>query len=78
MQIWEHDDYEMPIEEYPGFIGLYFDGSFMPQDELKPLEDFDFGHYYELSQDFGQERRIRVAFGATVHTIVLPSDPWFS
>jgi hypothetical protein len=44
----------------------------MPEGELEPLEGFDFGYYAELLEVFGQERRIRVAFGSTVHTIVFP------
>ena len=76
MEVWDNDDYETPIENYPGYIGCYFDGSFQPQGELEPLEGFDFGHYAELLEDFCQERRIPVAFGSTIHTIVFPNPSY--
>jgi hypothetical protein len=75
MEDWEHDDYETPIENYPGYLGLCLEGTFMPDVDLKELEGFDFRHYARLLEDFGQDRTIHVAFGATTHTIVFE---WWS
>ena len=30
MEAWDNDDYERPIEDYPGYILCYVDGSFQP------------------------------------------------
>jgi hypothetical protein len=37
MELWQTDDYETPIEEYPGYLGLTFDGTFLAREELRPL-----------------------------------------
>ena len=37
MEIWESDDYERPIETYPGYLGYYFDGSLELEPELQRL-----------------------------------------
>ena len=66
MELWENDDDETPIEEYPGYLGLTFDGSFQGQSELAPLLGFDFHKYSELVDDHGGERRL---------TVVLPTGP---
>jgi hypothetical protein len=41
MEIWDNDDQERPIETYPGYLGLTYDGYFDAQFELKPLQYFD-------------------------------------
>jgi hypothetical protein len=74
MKIWESEDRERPIETYPGYLGLYFDGDFMPEKELEPFKNFDFRYYAVLLEEFGKKRPLLIAFGSTQHTIVLPSD----
>jgi hypothetical protein len=66
MEIWDNDDRERPIETYPGYLGLTWDGDFHAQPELKPLHDFDLMQYSELVDDLGGERQL---------DIVLPSGP---
>ena len=39
MELWENDDYERPIETYPGYLGLAHDGTVMLGSELEPLRD---------------------------------------
>jgi hypothetical protein len=60
MEIWDNEDRETPIEEYSGYLGLTWDGTFLTQPELRPLQDFDFRKYSELADDHGGERRLDV------------------
>jgi hypothetical protein len=60
MYIWDNDDYETPIEDYPGYLGLSCDGTFLCGTELKPLES-DFSEYSELVDESGGERRLSIA-----------------
>ena len=46
MEVWEHDDYETPIENYPGYLGLCLEGTFMPDvawPQILPLTMWEFG-----------------------------------
>jgi hypothetical protein len=58
MEIWDNDDYERPIESYPGYLGLFYDGTFSSGPELKPLDDFDFQKYSEIVDENGGARRL--------------------
>lgn len=60
MELWSDDDYETPIESYLGYLGLYFDGSFSAETELKPLQNFDFRKYGELVEEHGGPRQLEV------------------
>src|SRR5271157_1976985 len=60
MELWDNDDYERPIESYPGYLGHAFDGDINAQSELAPLLDFDFRKYSELVDGCGGERHLNV------------------
>jgi hypothetical protein len=62
METWQSDDYERPLETYPGYIGLYFDGTFDPEPALQPLKDFDFTAYGRLiwKHERGRGHRLNV------------------
>jgi hypothetical protein len=66
VELWDNDDREPPMEEYPRYLGYSWDGDFHAESELAPLLDFDFLTYSELVDDRGGERRLNV---------VLPSGP---
>jgi hypothetical protein len=66
MHLWENEDRETPIENYPGYLGLTWDGTFLAQIELRPLQDFDIMKYSDLVDEHGGERRLDVS---------LPSGP---
>lgn len=66
MELWSDDDYERPIESYPGYLGLWFDGSFSAETELKPLQNFDFRKYGELIEEHGEERQLKVLIASGV------------
>ncbi len=61
MEIWENDDDERPIETYPGYLASVWDGTFVSEPILKPLEGFDFRKYSELVDDDGGQRQLSVA-----------------
>ena len=70
MELFDDGDDERQIETYPGYLGLYFDGSLSAQAELRPLESFDFPRYRELVEEHGQRQlRVPLAYGAV--TIVV-------
>lgn len=48
MEIWDNDDYERPIETYPGYLGHTMDHDFFCGTELEPLENIDLTKYNEL------------------------------
>jgi hypothetical protein len=58
MEVWDNDDYERPIESYPGYLGHFYDGTFSPGLELKPLDDFDFRKYSGIVDENGGVRRL--------------------
>ena len=60
MELWDNDDYETPIEAYPGYLGHTFDGDLHAQSELAPLLDFDLRKYSELVDEHGGERHLNV------------------
>jgi hypothetical protein len=66
VELWDNDDRETPMEDYPGYLGYSYDGDFHAETELAPLSDFDFRKYSELVDECGGERRLNV---------VLPSGP---
>jgi hypothetical protein len=61
MEIWDNDDYETPIEEYTGYLGLTFDGTFSAETPLQPLTSIDLRKYSELVDEHGGERRLNIA-----------------
>jgi len=60
LELFETDDYETPIEEYPGFLGYTWDGQFFPGPELKTMEEFDWQGYWELFDDDETPREINI------------------
>ena len=70
MEIWDTDDYERPIETYPGYLGLTYDGTFLTEPELQPLQGFEFGKYSELVDSLGGERRLGVHLASGPTTIL--------
>jgi hypothetical protein len=51
-------DDEKPIEEYPGYIGMTWDGEFYPGPELEMFEGFDWSTYWDLIDQHGERRRV--------------------
>ena len=70
MELWESDDRERPIETYPGYLGLSYDGSIDLQPELAALEDFDFQEYNNFVEGNGR-RQLSVALSSGTFSIVL-------
>jgi hypothetical protein len=66
MELWDNYDRETPFDEYPGYLGYWWDGDFHAESELAPLSNFDLLAYNELVDDRGGERQLNV---------VLPSGP---
>ena len=68
MEVWQNDDYEKPIEEYPGYLGLTWDGTFMAGEDLRPLKGFDLQRYSELVDQHGAAAlRTHAANGLNQH-----------
>ena len=49
MELWDNDDQETPIEEYPGYLGVSSDGTVLVGPELRPLRKFDLENIANLS-----------------------------
>lgn len=60
MKPFNNDDYETPIEEYPGYIGYSWDRNFVPGPELTALKDFDWRTYSQRIDEAGGSRTIKV------------------
>ena len=60
MEIWDNDDYETAIEEYPGYLGLTWDGEFSLGPEMSSLSNFDWGTYWELVEESDGPRQLHV------------------
>ena len=75
-EVFECGDRETPIEEYPGYIGTYFDYDFFgaPEAALKPLETFDFQKYRELVEQHGDERELKLDLASGTHNIAIDDD----
>jgi hypothetical protein len=56
MKSLDPDERETPIEEYPGFVGLTWDGEFFPGPEMKALKGFPWRAYWELIDECDQTR----------------------
>ncbi len=60
MELFDSDDRETAIEEYPGFLGYTWDGDFFLGPELKILEEFDWQGYWELYEEDETPREINI------------------
>jgi hypothetical protein len=55
-------EHERPIDEYPGYIGMTWDGEFYPGPGLEDLNSFDWQGYFELIDE--RERKLRVVLAS--------------
>jgi hypothetical protein len=69
MVLWQNDDYETPIEEYPGYLGLIWDGTFLAGEELRPLKGLDLLRYSELVDEHGGMRHLKLTLATGSTTI---------
>jgi hypothetical protein len=60
MELWQNDDYEKPIEEYPGYLGLTWDGDFLAGEDLQALEGFELQRYSELVDQHRGPRHLKL------------------
>jgi hypothetical protein len=70
MEVWQNDNDETPIEEYPGYLGLTCDGTFLAGKELQPLKGFDLLRYSELVDEHGGTRHLKLTLPTGSTTIV--------
>jgi hypothetical protein len=57
-------DYETPVQETPGYLGLIWDDFIEFEEGLKPLENFEFKEYAALAEDVDvYERQLDIDFG---------------
>jgi hypothetical protein len=73
MEIWDNDDCERPLESYPGYLGVLYDGSFICEPELAILRSFDFREYSELVDQHGGKRLLKVPLPSGVATVEFES-----
>jgi len=59
---FEPIDEETGIEEYPGYVGMTWDGELSMSKELKDFEKFDWNTYSELIEELGESRDISYKF----------------
>ena len=65
MEEFPFSDDERPIEEYPGYIGMTWDGQFYPGPELEDLNSFGWQSYFELIDEGERKLRVGLASGLT-------------
>ena len=63
-------DYETPVEEIPGYVGLIFDGFLELSDGLLPLKGFDFVLYGIMADELDElTRHLEIDFGSGVTSV---------
>jgi hypothetical protein len=70
MEIWENDDYETPVEQYPGYLGVAWEGTLLAGTELQPLTSLDLRRYSELVDERGGERQLNIDLPSSKLTIL--------
>jgi hypothetical protein len=59
----DNDDYETPIEEWPGYLGHTWDQELFSGPELRELAQFDWDTYRELAPTDVREIALDLASG---------------
>jgi hypothetical protein len=60
-------DYETPVEEIPGYVGLIFDGFLELSEGLLPLKGFDFDLYGIMADELDElTRHLEIDFGSGI------------
>jgi hypothetical protein len=76
METWDNDDYETPIEEYPGYLGHTWDGELYVGPHLTMLSEFDWSSYMDLLDgEGGRSIKISLPSGTTIIEIEAYDDP---
>jgi hypothetical protein len=60
----ESGDYETPVEEWPGYIGMSWDGQLSLEPELQKLDEFDWDAYRDLAPTEERELSVHLRTGA--------------
>ena len=74
MQKNDNDDYETPIEEWPGYLGHTWDQELFAGPELRELAQFDWDAYRELAPTDVREIALDLASGRKVIKFDVYSD----
>ena len=75
METLVSDDYETPVEEFPGYVGHTWDGEFFPGPELEALSSFDWDAYRELIDETNRPRQLGMALaGGTLEVSINAYD----
>ncbi len=75
MQEFKPIDDELGIEEYPGYIGMTWDGEISMLNEFRRIKDFKWDAYSELVQEFGDSRHIEYRYaGKNIEVIFHPFE----
>ena len=62
MEELDSDDHETPIENYPGFIGMTMDYDFLPQEQLRCLNNINWHRYTDLREWAQNDHTVEVVF----------------
>lgn len=62
-------DEETGIEDYPGYVGMTWDGELSMSREFKDFEKFDWANYIDLIESIGGERDICYAIQGVKRTV---------
>lgn len=68
------DDPDRPIETYPGYLGLYHDGSYDLDAVFEPLSEFPWGAYRDFEGPTEQAPERKISFSVGKKTIELTLD----
>ena len=70
MKTFNQIDEETGIEEYPGYIGMTWDGELSMQSGYKEFQNFDWSSYFELVQEINEPRLLKYKFRNLVNQVV--------
>ena len=62
-------DEETGIEEYPGYVGMTWDGELSMSRAFKKFQDFDWATYSELVQEKDEIRKLKYKFREKIRTV---------
>jgi hypothetical protein len=69
MKDFEPIDEDTGIEEYPGYIGMSWDGDLYMSDQFKLFEKFDWANYNDLLSELGNSRQITYYVSEQIFTV---------
>jgi hypothetical protein len=69
MKIFNQIDEETSIADYPGYVGMTWDGELSMQSDFKKFQNFDWNSYAELVEEKNETRELKYKFRGEVFKV---------